>query len=130
MSTTNQRTPKDSTHGTVKMQKADAVDLRSQKDTVTQLTSATTGVTLNSNAGAITTFTLSAAANGAHTFVVTNNNATPNSIILVNMLASGGAGIPVASVSARTSGTFSITIDNAHSTAAFTSIGIVGFLIV
>jgi hypothetical protein len=81
--------------------------------TVTQITSISTGVTLNTRRGAITTFDPALAAAGEAEFVVTNSVCRAGSVVLVSV-ASGPADDEhvFAFVSAVAAGSFSIVLSN------------------
>jgi hypothetical protein len=74
--------------------------------TVTQLTSRTTGVTLNKLSGAITLFTAAGSATAA-TFTVTNSTVTAADTIIVNQKS--GTNLYVTAVTAVAAGSFNIT---------------------
>lgn len=93
-------------------------------DTVTQETNITTGVTLNSPGGIITTQAASTAAAAEDSFVLTNSElggsaADPRTLV-VALQDYTGAGTPFVSVSTRdeTASTATITITNLHAAAA------------
>jgi hypothetical protein len=90
--------------------------------TVTQATSITTGVTVNASSGVITTVSSTLAAQGTSTFTITNNTVTATSVVKLTVGTYGGTfgtnGTPVAIVSAVASGSFNITIYNAHASNA------------
>ena len=81
--------------------------------TVTQITSITTGVTLNTKRGAITTFDPALAAAAEQEFVVTNSTVRAGSVVLVSV-ASGPSDNEhvIAFVSAVADGSFSIVLSN------------------
>ncbi len=89
-----------------------------QTGTVTQITSATTGVTLNSAKGVVTTFASTLAAGASSRFTVTNTFATATSQILVSVIDYSGTfttnGLPIAVIDGRTTGAFDIVLANAH----------------
>lgn len=86
--------------------------------TVTQETSVTTGVTVNASSGVITTFSQSAAASATSTFTVTNSCVVAGSVVSVTIGNYAGTygtnGVPLATVSSVSGGSFNITIVNAH----------------
>lgn len=102
-------------------------------ETVTQLTSITTGVTLNAKKGIVTTFTPSTAGLAATTFTVTNNLATASSNIEAYVTEYGGTvitdGLPYVFVKNKTAGTFDIIVYNAHATNALATSLKIGFQI-
>ena len=81
--------------------------------TVTQATSITTGVTLNTKRGAITTFDPALAAAAEVEFVVTNSTVRAQSVVIVSV-ASGPSDDEhvMAFVSAVAAGSFSIVLSN------------------
>ena len=101
---------------------------------VTQGTSVTTGVTLNTIKGIVTTFSQSAAAGVSSTFTVTNSKAAAASNIRAYVIDYAGMfttnGLPVVSVDNRTAGTFDIVVSNAHGANALSGALQIGFEIV
>ena len=81
--------------------------------TVTQGTSISTGVTLNTKRGAITTFDPALAAAGEIEFVVTNSECHSGDVVVISV-ASGPADNEhvIAFVSAVSEGSFSIVLSN------------------
>jgi len=94
--------------------------------TVTQATNRSTGVTLNTTCGQITTDTTSLAAAAEATFVVTNNKVTAKTVPVV-AIASGAVATPIAFVSAVAAGQFSITISNLHASTGETGALVINF---
>lgn len=81
--------------------------------TVTQITSISTGVTLNTKRGAITTFDPALAAAGEAEFVVTNSTVRAQSVVCVSVASGPGDDEHVmAFVSAVAAGSFSIVLSN------------------
>ena len=81
--------------------------------TVTQITSITTGVTLNTKRGAITTFDPALAAAAEQEFVVTNSTVRAESVVLISIASGPGDNEHVvAFVSAVAAGSFSIVLSN------------------
>ena len=81
------------------------------KGTVTQLTSITTGVTLNTHCGVITTVSSTLGSLLEATFTVTNSVVKPDSVILVSTQYVG-TGHGDAGVGTIGTGTFTITVAN------------------
>lgn len=81
---------------------------------VTQITSITTGVTLNTACGTITTVSSTLAAGVDASFVVTNSAVAATDLVIVNTKSYGGTadGIPVAEVQAVGAGSFTINLRN------------------
>ena len=81
------------------------------KGTVTQLTNITTGVTLNTHCGVITTVSSTLGSLLEATFTVTNSVVKPDSVILVSTQYVG-TGHGDAGVGTIGTGTFTITVAN------------------
>ena len=84
---------------------------------VTQLTSKSTGVTVNAPSGAITTHNASLAGNDEVTFTVTNSSVTASDVVLVSVQSGATTGLYLAFVSATAAGSFDVTLSNLGSTA-------------
>jgi|15BtaG_2_1085339.scaffolds.fasta_scaffold00398_12 hypothetical protein len=80
--------------------------------TVTQITSITTGVTINAAAGEIKTVASTLAENAEATFTVTNSAVGLQDTIVLSMQSTSSAGLPVLYVSAVAVGSFDVTISN------------------
>jgi hypothetical protein len=101
---------------------------------VTQITSISTGVTLNQPSGVITTVTATTAALSVSTFTVLNSFATTTSNIQCTLISYSGTnltnGLPLVSyVDNRTDGSFDIVIYNAHASNALNGILQIAFVI-
>jgi hypothetical protein len=98
---------------------------------VTQITNATTGVTINTDTGVITTVSLTNAAAAVTTFTVTNSAVTAASTVVTTVQGYTGAygtnGFPVAFVNAVGAGTFNISLANvgANALAGVVQIGFI-----
>jgi hypothetical protein len=99
------------------------------KGTVTQITSATTAVTLNTASGVITTFAQSLLTGAENTFTVNNSLVTASSVILVSAQQTG-AGTPLVIVESIAAGTFQITITNPMAAALNTIVKVHFFIVV
>lgn len=98
--------------------------------TVTQITSITTGVTLNKLAGAITTVSQTIAAGAEATFRVTNSEVAATDIVVAHLKSTASAGGPfLAYVSAVAAGTFDVTVTNPHATAAGDNTLVISFAV-
>lgn len=97
---------------------------------VTQATSITTGVTLNTVCGTITTFAAGAIA-GAEDgpFTVTNSAVAATDVISVSIKSYAGTGTPLVYVSATAAGSFDITITNLHAANALTAAIVINFFV-
>lgn len=100
------------------------------KGTVTQLTSITTGVTLNKPSGVITTVSTTVAAGSNASFTVTNSFCQSNSVVLLTVDDSATAGLAKLNVQSVANGSFVINVTNIHSANAFNNILKIHFLIV
>lgn len=96
--------------------------------TVTQSTNRSTGVTINTVCGAITTNNASLAAAAFADFVVTNSTVGANDLPQV-AIKPGGTGSPVASVVNVAAGSFTIRVLNQHAATADTSADVINFRI-
>jgi len=97
---------------------------------VTQITTITTGVTVNGMSGQITTVASTLAAQAAVEFVVTNTSVSATDVIAVSTTYAG-AGSPVVSVAQVGSGTFSIVIFNATTaTTALNALLVINFAVI
>ena len=98
--------------------------------TVTQLTSITTAVTLDTLNGVITTVSSTLAANAKTFFTVNNSNVTATSIVLVSVQYDEAAtGIPVVGISDVATGSFKVVLSNGGN-AALNNIVKVHFMII
>jgi len=96
---------------------------------VTQITSRTTGVTINDIAGTITTDATSLAAGAEATFIVTNSKVKAGSVIPLSLQTASATGLSLAFVSAVAAGSFSITLTNLHASTADTSASVINFVV-
>lgn len=80
--------------------------------TVTQITTRSTGVTLNTTCGQITTDTTSLAAAAEAVMVVTNDKVKAKDVVVVAIASGGVGGVPIAGVTAVSDGSFTITYTN------------------
>lgn len=109
---------------------ADMITAITEKGTVTQATSISTGVTLNAQSGVITTVSLTTAADtDCGTFTVTNSKCYSDSVVLVT-IQNSGAGAPIAQTVAVSNGSFSVKLRNVHSATALNSTLKVHFTII
>ena len=81
--------------------------------TVTQASSKSTGVTLNTESGQITMNNAQLNAGVEVTFTVTNSEITATDVVVVNHGSGGTAGAYLLGVSAIAAGSFKITVTNA-----------------
>jgi hypothetical protein len=101
------------------------------KTVVTQSSSITTGVTINSPGGDIITVSLgTAASTTAGQFTVTNSFVKADSVVLANIIDyTGSTGFPVILVDDVAAGSFKITVRNVDTGAALNGIPTIGFAI-
>lgn len=98
--------------------------------TVTQATGITTGVTLNTTTGQITTVTAPSIAAGAEaTFTVTNSTVAATSIVLVSVATQFSDGLVNAFVSAVGAGSFNITLTNVDAAAVSAGAAVINFAV-
>lgn len=97
---------------------------------VTQITSATTGVTVNAAAGVITTVTQNIAAAGEVQFTVTNSKVKVTDVPVVAIRSGGTGGTTVANVTTVADGSFQITLTNLHASVAETGDLLINFVVV
>lgn len=79
---------------------------------VTQATNRTTGVTLNTLSGTITTNNASLAAETAAVFTVTNNTIFVDDVVLVAIQSGSNGGNTTVSITTIAAGSFQVTVAN------------------
>lgn len=102
--------------------------IASDKGTVTQATSISTGVTLNALNGKVTTVASTLAADASASFVVTNSTVITASNIILGVNYAGTTGKVIAEVVAQEAGAFTVRITNVG-TAVLNATVTVGFLV-
>lgn len=90
---------------------------------VTQVTSRTTGVTINALMGAITTDNTSLAAEGSADFIVTNNQVNIGDVVLLSIRSGEDSGGTVISVQDVAAGSFAIRVHNGNVAAGTAETG-------
>lgn len=103
--------------------------LRGDTSTVTQITNRSTGVTINSTVGQITTDATSLAAGAEAKFVVTNSYVTAKSVIVINAASGQTADTSVPVVVAVGAGSFTIQLTNLHASTADTGAMVINFIV-
>lgn len=100
--------------------------------TVTQLTSRTTGVTINALTGSITTNTTSLAAEATADFVVTNSEVEIGDVVVVSQRSGSNGGGTLVDVSAVAAGSFTIRVHNGNVAAGTAETGaiIINFAVI
>jgi len=96
---------------------------------VTQLTSKSTGVTLNKSAGRITMSGVELAANTAVSFTLTNSLISANDAIIVNVSGGGTAAAYTTYISSMTTGSAVIALRNLTASALSEAV-IINFAII
>lgn len=96
---------------------------------VTQITSASTGVTLSTKCGKVTTVALTTAAGAEELFTVTNTKVALTSVVVPTITGYAGAGTPVAFVKTVAAGSFALGITNLHASAALDAAVSVNFVV-
>jgi len=96
----------------------------------TQADSVTTAVTINTNAGQITTYTSTLAAAAEEAFTVTNNQVAVTDVVIANVATYGGAGTPAVFVTTVANGSFQITKANLHAANALDDVMVINFAII
>ena len=95
---------------------------------VTQITDASTGVTLSKPCGQITTVALTTAAAAEEAFVVTNTLVDATDVVAVSTTYAG-AGTPVVFITNVGAGVFTINISNVHAANALNAVLIINFAV-
>lgn len=90
---------------------------------VTQATNRTTGVTLNSLTGTITTNNASLAAEGTADFVVTNDKVSIGDVVVVSVRSGSNGGGTIVSVTGVAAGSFTIRVHNGNVAAGTAETG-------
>ena len=95
---------------------------------VTQSTSITTSVNLETQCGKINTFSATTATNSTSVFTANHSEVNANSIVLANIIGYSGAGIPSVHVTNITQGSFSVVLKNNSDASALNSSVKIGYL--
>lgn len=100
--------------------------------TVTQITNRSTGVTLHTQTGAITTDNSSLAAEATADFIVTNRTVKLTDIVVVSVRSGSDSGGTIVSVTTVTAGSFTIRVHNANASAGTAETGaiIINFAVI
>jgi hypothetical protein len=99
------------------------------KGAVTQITSATTPVTLDTHCGVVTTLSLTTAAGASNTFQLFSDKLLTTSVLLVSLEYKGTAGSPVVTTDIG-NGVTKIIITNTAALAALNGFAKVHFMII
>lgn len=99
--------------------------------TVTQATNRTTGVTLNTISGQITTNSASLAAETGAVFTVTNSQIFADDIVLVAIAGGSNGGNTTVTVTTISAGSFQITVANQNASGGTAETGaiLINFLV-
>lgn len=90
---------------------------------VTQATNRTTGVTINSLSGQITTNNASLAAETGAVFTVTDNTVVADDVVLVAIAGGSNGGNTTATVTTISAGSFQITVANQNASGGTAETG-------
>ena len=96
---------------------------------VTQITSITTGVTVNALSGVITTVSQTVAAGAEAEIVVTNSQVAATDIVVACIKTHTSAGTFAVSVSAVAAGSFKLRLTNLDASAAGDNVLVINFLV-
>lgn len=98
---------------------------------VTQVTSATTAVTLDALAGDITTVALTNAAGVDHSFTLNNSKIEAGDIVIAHTKSYGGKadGIPVVKVESTAAGSCVLNVNN-QGAVALDALAVISFLVI
>jgi hypothetical protein len=100
------------------------------KANVTQITSITTAVSVTAQAGIITTVSATTAADSATQFTVNHPDVNANSVVFANIMNyAGSAGLPSLYIDNPSTGSFVVTIQNHHASAALNGALKISYLI-
>lgn len=108
---------------------ADGATVRQGKGAVTQITSITTGVTLNALAGEITTVSQTVAAGAEADIVVTNNQVAAGDVVVACIKTHTSAGTFAATVAAVAAGSFTLRLTNLHAANAGNDVLVISFYV-
>ena len=97
---------------------------------VTQITNRSTGVTLSTVCGAITTDTTSLAAGAAASFTVTNTAVAVTDTVVVSIRSGATTNQTNVRVTTVAAGSFAITVENNHASTAETGAIIINFAVI
>lgn len=97
--------------------------------TVTQITSASTGVTLNKATGQITTVALTTAAGAEERFTVTNSAVAATDVVVCTTTYAG-AGTPAVVCGKVAAGSFDVVITNLHAANALDALMVINFAVI
>lgn len=98
------------------------------KGTVTQATSISTGVTLNTVVGTITTVSSTLAAAAEQAITLTNSNITADSIVMMSA-STAGTGTPAIVKIVPAAGSVTFTLKNVNASAAFNNTILISFVV-
>ena len=95
---------------------------------ITQATNASTGVTINTPTGQITTVALTTAAAAEETFTVTCAAVKGTDVVVLGTTYAG-AGTPMLSVKKIVDGAFDVVITNVHASAALNAAMVINYVV-
>lgn len=97
---------------------------------VTQATSITTGVTLNTVCGTITTVSQTVAAGAEADFVVTNSQVAATDVVVACIKSTASAGTFIVAVAAVAAGSFTLRLTNLHAANAGDNTILINFAVI
>lgn len=97
---------------------------------VTQITSASTGVTLNKPTGTITTVTQNIAAAGEVEFTLTNSYITARSVVITQVASGSTGGTTAVYIKSVSAGSCVIGLTNLHAATAETGTLVLNFVVI
>jgi hypothetical protein len=97
---------------------------------VTQITNSSTGVTLSTLTGQITTVALTTAAGAEEKFTVTNTLVAATDVIVLSTTYNGAGGPVFLSAQNVTAGAFDLCITNSHASAALNAVMVINFVVI
>lgn len=127
------RVKSSATFGEVSAQNITTSGLQVSKATVSQSGAITSGCTINSPAGVITTVNTTLATGGSARFTVSNSGVRPSSVVLANVINySGGAtqGNVHSRINGVTQGSFSVVLTNTDAVNALNGTVKLGYLVI
>lgn len=107
----------------------DSIPVVGGQAAVTQITSITTGVTLNAYTGAITTVSQAVAAGAEAEFTVTNSKVSATDVVVACIKTHTSAGAFDVSVSAVANGSFKLRLTNLDGAAAGNNVLVINFIV-
>jgi hypothetical protein len=108
---------------------SDGIPVVGGQTAVTQITSITTGVTVNAYSGAITTVSQTVAAGAEAEFTVTNSKVAATDVVVACIKTHTSAGTFAVDVSAVAAGSFKLRLTNLDAAAAGNNVLVINFVV-